>query len=81
MYKTINNDRGANTLEKGLSSLKFFASTQVFVSSLMVIISFMMMFYSSSDLVIGVSVLGFVLVIILYRLKFFKKTFRSNRFF
>jgi hypothetical protein len=72
MYQTINNDRGANTLEKGLSSLKFFASTQVFVSSFMVIISFMMMFYSSSDLVIGVPILGFVLVIILYRLKFFK---------
>jgi hypothetical protein len=81
MSKTMNNGKGANALVNGLTSLSFFASAQMLVSSLMVVISFMMMFYPDDDLAIGVAVFGFLLVIILYRLNFFKNLLEAIDYF
>ena len=66
MSKTINNSRGADTLAKGLSSLKFFATDQVSVSVLMVVMSFIMMLSAGIALIIGVVVLIISLGIILH---------------
>lgn len=65
MSKTINNSTGADTLVKGLASLRSFAFAQEVVSTIMVVMSFMMMLSSGINLVIGVVFLGLVLGIIL----------------
>jgi hypothetical protein len=48
MSKTINNDKGTDTVVKGLASSRSFAIAQVIMSSFMVLMSFMMRLSSGS---------------------------------